>query len=70
MYVVIVGSRVYVSLSRRNVRQLDAMLDRADGCIKSLARKSESGMSLIVHVEEDGHHYSGRNPGPGLGNVA
>jgi len=70
MFVAIVGNRVYVSLSRRNLRQLDAMLDSADGCIKSLTRKSESGMSLVVHVEEDADHYAGRDPGTGLGNVA
>jgi hypothetical protein len=70
MFVAIVGNRVYVSLSRRNLRQLDAMLDSANGCINSLTRKDESGVSLVVHVEEDGDHYGGRDPGPGLGNVA
>jgi hypothetical protein len=70
MFVAIVGNRVHVSLSRRNLRQLDAMLDTDSGCIKCLTRKDESGVSLIVHVEEDGDHYAGRDPGPGLGNVA
>jgi hypothetical protein len=60
MFVAIVGNRVYVSLSRRNLRQLDAMLDTNGGCIKCLTRKDESGVSLIVHVEEDGDHYGGR----------
>jgi hypothetical protein len=47
MFVAIVGNRVYVSLSRRNLRQLDAMLDTDGGCIKCLTRKDESGVSLV-----------------------
>jgi hypothetical protein len=70
MFVTIIDNRVYVSLSRRNLRQLDAMLDTADGCNRCLTRKDESGLSLVVHVEEDAGHYAGRDPGPGLGEVA
>jgi hypothetical protein len=70
MFVAIIDDRVYVSLSRRNLRQLERMLDTADGCNRCLTRKDESGVSLVVHVEEDAGHYVGRVPGPGLGEVA
>jgi hypothetical protein len=35
-----------------------------------LARSCENGVALLVQVEDDADHYEGRDPGPGLGNVA
>jgi hypothetical protein len=70
MFVTIIGDRVHVTLSRRNVRQLDAMLDNPDIRNRCLARRDENGVSLVVHVEDDADHYEGRAPGPGLGKVA
>ena len=67
MFATIIGNRVYVSLSRRNLRQLDTILDNPDRC---LTRRAENGVSLVVHVEDDADHYEGRDPGPGLGEVA
>ena len=65
MFVTIVNNRVSVTLSRRNLRQLDAILDRGDIRRMGLARKDENGVSLVVHAEEDSDHYEGRDPGPG-----
>jgi hypothetical protein len=70
MLVTIVDDRVYVRLSRRNLRQLEAILDNPDVRNGCLARKHENGVSLVVQVEDDGDHYEGRDPGPGLGEVA
>ena len=69
MFVTIVDNRVFVRLSRRNLRQLDAMLDWQDAGNGCLARKDENGVSLVVQVEEDADHYDRRDPGPGLGKV-
>jgi hypothetical protein len=68
MFATIIENRVYVTLSRRNLRQLDAILNEADVRNRWLARRAENGVSLVVQVEDDGDHYEGRNPGPGLGN--
>ena len=65
MFVTIVNNRVHVTLSRRNLRQLDAILDRGDTRHMGLARRDENGVSLVVHAEEDSEHYEGREPGPG-----
>ena len=65
MIVTIVDNRVYVSLSRRNLRQLDAILDRRDTGNIGMLRKDENGVSLVVHAEEDSDHYEGRDRGPG-----
>lgn len=65
MFVTIVDSRVFVRLSRRNLRQLDAMLDCQDAGNRCLTRKDKNGVSLVVQVEEDAGHYGGRDPGPG-----
>ena len=70
MFVTIVGNRIHVKLSRRNLRELEAILgDRGtrNGC---LARRDENGVSLIVQVEDDAEHYVERGPGPGLRNIA
>jgi hypothetical protein len=66
MFATIVGNRVHVRLSRRNLRQLDAVLD--DPAIRNrwLARRAENGVSLVVEVEDDADHYERRDPGPGL----
>ena len=70
MFATIIGDRVHVRLSRRNLRQLDAILDDPDVGNRCLARKDKSGVSLVVQVEDDADHYEGRNPGPGLDKVA
>ena len=57
MFVTIVDRGVYVRLSRRNLRQLNAMLDRLDPHSMGLARKDENGVSLVVAAEEDSDHY-------------
>jgi hypothetical protein len=70
MFATIVGDRVYVRLSRRNLRQLDAILDSEhirNGC---LVRRAKNGVSLVVQVEDDADHYEGRDPGPARGEVA
>jgi hypothetical protein len=63
MFATIVGDRVHVKLSRRNLRQLDAILHDQDTRNRGLARRAESGVSLVVQVEDDADHYEGRNPG-------
>ena len=70
MFATIIGNRVYVSLSRRNLRELDAILNNPDIPNRCLARRDEHGVSLVVQVEDDADHYEGRDPGPGLGKVA
>ena len=70
MLVTIVGNRVYVSLSQRNLRQLDAILDNRDIRNRCLARRDENGVSLVVLAEDDADHYEGRDPRPSLGKVA
>jgi hypothetical protein len=69
MFVTIIGSRVYVTISRRNLRQLNAILDHPNGRHGCLTRKDESGVSLVLQVDDDADHYRGRDPGPGLGTV-
>jgi hypothetical protein len=70
MFAAIIGNRIYVRLSRRNLRQLDAIIDSEDIQTRCLTRRAENGVSLIVQVEDDADHYDGRDPGPGLGKVA
>jgi len=65
MFVTIVGNRVHVRLSRRNLRQLDAILDNRDIRNTCLARKDENGASLVVQAEDDADHYEEREPGRG-----
>jgi hypothetical protein len=69
MLVTVIDNRVFVRLSRRNLRQLDAMLDDQGAGNRCLARYDKNGVSLLVQVEEDADHYDGRDPGPGLGEV-
>lgn len=69
MFVTIIGTRVFVRLSRRNLQQLDAILAKPETRNKALVRKGENGMSLVVHVEDDAEHY-GRDTGPGMGWLA
>ena len=70
MFATVVDNRVYVRLSRRNLRQLEAILDNPDVRNECLARRDENGVSLVVQVEDDADHYEGRDPEPGLGKVA
>ena len=65
MFATIIGDRVHVRLSRRNLRQLDAILDDPDIRNRCLARRAENGVSLVVQVEDDADHYEGRDPGQG-----
>jgi hypothetical protein len=70
MFATIIGDRVYVRLSRRNLRQLDAILDNLDIRNRCLVRRAKNGVSLVVQVEDDADHYEGRDPGSGLRAVA
>ena len=70
MFATIIGDRVYLRLSRRNLRQLDAILDNPDIRNRFLTRRAENGVSLVVQVEDDADHYEGRDPGPMLRAVA
>jgi hypothetical protein len=70
MFVTITGNQIFVRLSRRNLRQLEALLDDPDVRNGCLARRDDTGVSLVVQVEDDAEHYEGRAPGPGLGRVA
>ena len=70
MFATIIGDRVYVRLSRRNLRQLDAILDDPDVGTRCLTRNDQNGVSLVVQVEDDADHYEGRDPDAGLGKVA
>ena len=67
MFATIIGDRVYLRLSRRNLRQLDAILDDPASRNRCLTRRAENGVSLVVQVEDDADHYEGRDPGAGLG---
>ena len=69
MFATIIGDRVYVRLSRRNLRQLDAALDDPAMRNRWLTRRAGNGVSVVVQVEDDADHYEGRDPGPGLGKV-
>lgn len=69
MLVTVIDNRVFVRLSRRNLRQLDAMLE-TNAANRCLARKDQNGVSLLVQVEEDAEHYDGRDPSPGVREVA
>jgi len=70
MFATVVGDRVHLRLSRRNLRQLAAILDDPDSGHKWLARRAENGVSLVVQVEDDADHYAERHPDPRLGSVA
>jgi hypothetical protein len=70
MFVTVVGQRIHVKLSRRNLRELEAILDDRNTRNGCLARSDENGVSLIVQAENDAEHYVERGPGPGLGNIA
>jgi hypothetical protein len=69
MFVTIDGNGVYVRLSRRNLRQLDALLDGQDARRSCLTCQDENGVSLVVQVEDDADHYAERDPGRGVGAV-
>jgi hypothetical protein len=60
VFVTIIGSRVYVTISRRNLRQLNAILDHPNGRQGCLTRKDENGVSFVLQVEDDADHYSER----------
>lgn len=57
MLVTIAEGRVYVTLSRRNLRQLNDLLEHTDGRNEYLMRRDKSGVLLAVHVEDDADHY-------------
>ena len=70
MFATIIGDRVYLRLSRRNLRQLDAILDDPSVRNRCLTRRAENGVSLVVQVEDDADHYGGRDPGQRIDKVA
>jgi len=53
----IIEDQVHVTLSRRNLRQLNHLLESTDGGHTCLVRKDGSGVLLVVHVEDDADHY-------------
>ncbi len=65
MFATTIGDRIHVRLSRRNLRQLDAILDNPAIRNSCLTRRAENGVSLVVQVEDDADHYEGRDPGQG-----
>jgi hypothetical protein len=65
MFATIIGDCVHVTLSRRNLRQLEAILHRGDIAHRCLTRKAENGVSVVLQVEDDADHYEGRDPGRG-----
>jgi hypothetical protein len=65
MFATIIGDRVYLRLSRRNLRQLDFILDNPGIRNRCLVRRTENGVSLVVQVEDDADHYEGRDPARG-----
>jgi hypothetical protein len=67
MFVTTTGNQVHVTLSRTNVRQLQALLEKSDRCTKCLVRRNDDGVFLLVEVEDDADHYEGRGPSPCLG---
>ena len=67
MFATVIDDRVHLRLSRRNLRQLAAILDDPDSRNKSLARRAENGVSLVVQVEDDAEHYAERDPGRASG---
>ena len=67
MFVTTIGNQVHVTLSRSNVRQLQALLDDTDRCTRCLSRRNDDGVFLFVEVEDDADHYQGRGPSPILG---
>jgi hypothetical protein len=70
MFATVIGDRVYVRLSRRNLRQLGAILEGRDVDNRWLGRKGENGVSLVVAVEDDPEHYEGRRSAPREGEAA
>jgi hypothetical protein len=59
------GTQVFVTLSRRNLLHLLAVLDDPGVLNKSLVRRTEDGVHLTVVAEQDHIHYDERQPGPG-----
>jgi hypothetical protein len=59
MRAAIVENRIHVTLSRRNLRELQTMLDDRSGHRRSLGRVSDNRVFLVVEVEEDAGHYEG-----------
>jgi hypothetical protein len=57
MFVTIIEDRVHVTLSRRNLRQLNDLLENIDGRNTCLVRRDESGVLLVVHVGDDADQY-------------
>ena len=53
MLVTIIDDGVHVTLSRRNLRQLNDLLENTEGRDTCLVRRDESGVLLVVRVEDD-----------------
>jgi hypothetical protein len=70
MFVAIVDNHVFVRLSRRNLRQLGAIVQEPGVPNRYLVRNDETGRSLVVQVEDDEKHYEGRDPGPSPAGLA
>ena len=61
MFVTVSANGIHVILSRRNLWQLNAMLDDADDGVACLARRNGDGVALLVAVEDDADHFRQRN---------
>jgi hypothetical protein len=58
-----VAAKAYVvTLSRRNLRALLAMLDDPEHQSKTIGQMTDVGW-LYIKAEEDAEHYAGRQPG-------
>jgi hypothetical protein len=62
MLATIAENCIHVTLSRRNLRALQAMLDR-DLPRTALVRSGEDGVLLVLEVENDVEHYRDRGAG-------
>jgi hypothetical protein len=60
MFATIIDKRVHLKLSRRNLRELQAILDNPEVRHKTLGRTGENGVFIVVEVEDDATHYTQR----------
>ncbi len=70
MFATVIDKRVHVKLSRRNLRDLQAIVDDPYVPDKCLERTGENGVFLVVEVEDDATHYRRRRAGSRFRRVA
>ena len=59
-----IDTHVYITLSERNLKQLQKALDM--GFASGLVRRCEDNTLLHVRAESDAEHYKDRPAGPGM----